>query len=269
MTIITLTTDFGLVDSYVAIMKGVILGIAPGVRIVDNTHGIPPQNVQAAAYALQRIRLYFPPGTIHVAVVDPGVGSARRPLTIRSSQAYYVGPDNGLFSEALTEIAGRLPQNSDKAPAVICLDNPAYWLPTVSQTFHGRDIFAPVAAHLAAGAPFEALGSPIGDPVILASTQPARLDDGRIRGQIVHVDHFGNLLSDVPAEWLAGRRWTFAIADQEVAGLSPAYATAAPGHLLALIGSSGALEIAVRDGSAAERLEVQAGEPIEARSNDG
>lgn len=269
MKIITLTTDFGLVDSYVAIMKGVILSIAPGVRIVDITHAVPPHNVTAAAYALQRAVPYFPPGTVHVAVVDPGVGSARRPLAIHAADAYFIGPDNGLFSEVLTKVAGGEPKAGEEAPSVICLDQPAYWLPAVSQTFHGRDIFAPAAAHLAAGAPFETLGSPIDDPVVLPPASSIHLDDGSIRGQIVHVDHFGNLISNVPADWLAGQSWSFAIASHTVAGLSPAYAAVARGQALALIGSSGALEIAVRDGSAAERLEVQAGEPIEARSNDG
>ena len=260
MILITLTTDFGLADSYVAVMKGVILGIAPQTRIVDITHQIAPQNVRQAATVLQAAVPYFPRGTIHVAVVDPGVGSARRALAVRTSHAFFVGPDNGLFSAALanTHTGGVL---------VLHLDQPAYWLPTVSRTFHGRDIFSPVAAHLAAGVPFEALGSPIADPVILAHPLPSRQADGTVSGQIDHADRFGNLISDIPEAWLAGRRWVLSCAGQEIHGVSPSYASAEPGELLALISSSGTLEIAVREGSAAARLAAGFGEPILARPN--
>ena len=143
MILITLTTDFGLADSYVAVMKGVILGIAPQARIIDITHDIAPQNVRQAAIVLQAAAPYFPPQTIHVAVVDPGVGSARLPLAVRTPQAIFIGPDNGLFSTVLTE-------THTESLTILHLDNKDYWLPTVSRTFHGRDIFSPVAAHLAA-----------------------------------------------------------------------------------------------------------------------
>ena len=258
MTLITLTTDFGLADSYVAVMKGVILGIAPQARIVDITHHIAPQNVRQAATVLQAAVPYFPPHTIHVAVVDPGVGSARRPIAVRTPQAIFIGPDNGLFSIVLTEA------NTENL-AVLHLDQTAYWLPTVSRTFHGRDIFSPVAAHLAAGAPFESLGTPITDPVIIAISQPSKLHDGAIHGEVVYVDGFGNLISDIPEAWLAGRHWVLSCAGQEILGPSQSYASAQPGELLALISSSGTLEIAVRDGSAAARLRARPGEPIQAR----
>lgn len=258
MSIITLTTDFGLADSYVAVMKGVILGIAPQARIIDITHQIAPQNVRQAATVLQAAVPYFPPNTIHVAVVDPGVGSARRPIAVRTPQAIFIGPDNGLFSTVLAEA-------HTESVTILHLDQTAYWLPTVSRTFHGREIFAPVAAHLAAGAPFESLGTPIDDPVMIAISRPSKLDDGTVFGQVVHVDGFGNLISDIPEAWLAGRRWALSCAGQEILGPSQSYASAQPGELLWLISSSGTLEIAMCDGSAAALLRARLGEIIQAR----
>lgn len=261
MSIITLTTDFGLADSYVGAMKGVILRIAPQAQLVDITHQAPPQDVRAAMAILQGVVPYFPATAVHLVVVDPGVGSRRRPIAIRTEQGVFVGPDNGVFTPVIAA-AG------DSSIAVLHLDNPAFWLPTISHTFHGRDLFAPVAAHLAAGTPFEAVGAPIHDPVLLPLSAPRRQAGGRIRGQVVYVDHFGNLISDVPAEWLAGRSWQFYIAGRRVDGLSQTYAAVEPGQLLALIGSSGQLEVAVRNGSAAQQLGVSAGEPIEADTHD-
>lgn len=252
MTIITLTTDFGLADGYVGIMKGVILGIAPTVRLVDLSHEITPQDVRQAAYVLARATPYFPPGTIHLAVVDPGVGSRRRPLLVRAGQALYVGPDNGLFTLAL---AGPDAQAFE-------LDRPEFWGPAVSRTFHGRDIFAPVAAHLATGVPPERLGRPVADPVRLELPRPTRHPDGHITGQVVYVDRFGNLISDVPAVWVAGGRWLCQVAGRQIPDLSRTYAEATPGALVALIGSEDTVEVAVRDGSAARQLGVREGEPI-------
>jgi len=252
MTIITLTTDFGLADGYVGIMKGVILGIAPAVCLVDLSHEIAAQDVRQAACVLARAVPYFPAGTIHLAVVDPGVGSQRRPLLVRAGQAFYVGPDNGLFTLALAEPVAQAFE----------LDRPAFWRPAVSRTFHGRDIFAPVAAYLATGVPPERLGRPIADPVLLELPRPTRHPDGHIAGQVVYVDRFGNLVSDVPAAWVAGGRWRCEIAGRQIVGLSGTYAEAAPGALVALIGSEDTVEIAVRDGSAAARLGVREGEPV-------
>lgn len=255
MPIITLTTDFGLSDGYVAAMKGVILGIAPQATVIDITHQIPPQNVREAAYVLATALPFFSPGAIHLAIVDPGVGSARRPMAAQVGNHFLVGPDNGVFTHALP---------AGQPASCVHLDNPAYWLPTVSRTFHGRDIFSPVAAHLANGAPLAALGSPISDPVFFDVHPPRREADGSLRGQVVHVDRFGNLVSNIPGAWLAGRLWTVRIAGQQVVGPSLTYASVAPGQLLALVSSDATLEIALRDGSAAARLGVAAGEPIEA-----
>lgn len=255
MTLITLTTDFDLADSYVAAMKGVILSIASDVQIVDITHQIAPQDVRAAAWVLSTAAPYFPADTVHVVVVDPGVGSVRRPIAIQAGETRFVGPDNGVFSLVLAA--------ADRA-AVVHLQNRAYWRPTVSHTFHGRDIFAPVAAHLAAGAPLASLGPPIDDPVLLALARPDQSTSGALHGEIIHVDRFGNLVSNIPGGWLAGREWTIRIAGQNLEGVHSAYADVATGQLVALVSSAGTLEVALCNGNAARMLAVAAGEPIDA-----
>lgn len=256
MTIITLTSDFGLLDPYVGIMKGVILGIAPDVRLVDLTHDIPPQDIAAAAYTLQIAAPYFPVGTVHLVVVDPGVGSARRPLMVTTERAAYVGPDNGLFSFALQEPGAR----------AWVLDRPEHWLPEPSRTFHGRDIFAPAAARLAAGVPAGHLGTPVSDPVIVAPPKPERRNAG-IAGCVLHIDHFGNLITNVPGEWLAGDEWTCEVAGVSIPGPSETYGAVERGALILLISSGGLAEVAVREGSAAERLRVERGAPVVFRTS--
>ena len=257
LPIITLTTDFGQRDGYVGVMKGVILGIAPHVSIVDISHEIPPQDVREAAYILSTAVPYFPSGTIHVVVVDPGVGSARRPIAIRTPTATFVAPDNGVLSFVLAEHA---------RAEVRHLDRPRFWLSQISRTFHGRDIFTPVAAHLAAGVPFGEVGTVINDPVTISLPRPQRTADGAICGEVLHVDRFGNLITDIPADWLAGAAsWRFEVAGQSIDGLSHAYAAVEPGALVALIGSAGRLEIAVCQGSAATFLGVAAGASVVAR----
>ena len=249
MTIVTLTTDFGGTDGYVGIMKGVILGIAPGVELVDLSHDIAPQDVYHASFVLARAAPYFPDGTVHLAVVDPGVGSDRRPLLVQTRRAAYVGPDNGILTHAL----------SGEGAQVFELDNAHYWLPALSSTFHGRDIFAPVAAHLVRGTPPGAMGRLIDDPVRLVLPPPVRHADGHIDGHLVHVDRFGNLISDISAAWIGPGGGICRVAGQEIAGPSPSYASVARGLLVALVGSGNTLEIAVRDGSAARRLGVERG----------
>jgi S-adenosyl-L-methionine hydrolase (adenosine-forming) len=252
MTVITLTSDFGLLDSYVGIMKGVILSIAPDARLVDLTHNIPQQDIDAAVFALQSAIPYFPPGTVHLAVVDPGVGSARRPLLVTTGRAAFVGPDNGLFSFALGEPGGQ----------AWVLDRPQHWLPEPSRTFHGRDIFAPVAAHLALGMLPANLGTPIINPVLLPLRTAERTGNGEIRGYVLNIDYFGNLITNVPGEWLAGARWSCEMGDTSIKGPSETYAAVEAGELLLLISSAGLAEVAVRDGSAAERLRVGRGAPV-------
>lgn len=255
MTVITLTTDFGLSDGYVGIMKGVILGIASDVRLVDISHEITPQDVRQGSFVLSNAVPYFPAGTIHLAVVDPGVGSERRPLLVTTPRASFVGPDNGLFTFALEQPGAQ----------AWVLDRPQYWLPAISRTFHGRDIFAPVAAHLARGVPPEELGSPVSDAVRLEPLLPERLGNGHIVGHVVYVDRFGNLITNVPASWLTDGDWACEIASRRIPRLSETYSAALPGELLALIGSSGMLEVAVRNGSAARLLETGAGQTIHLR----
>jgi S-adenosyl-L-methionine hydrolase (adenosine-forming) len=252
VTIITLTTDFGLADGYVGIMKGVILGIARGISLVDLSHEIPPQDVREAMYLLDGAAPYFPDGTIHLAVVDPGVGSARRALVVLTGRALYVGPDNGLFTRPLAEPGARAWE----------LNRPEFRLPHVSRTFHGRDVFAPAAAHLANGTPPGEMGRLIADPVRLAISGPDRAPDGALRGCVVHVDRFGNLITDVPAAWLKGAGWRCRIAGHTLSGIRETYADVSPGVLLMLIGSAGVLEIAERNGNAARRLGVKAGEEV-------
>lgn len=249
MAIITLTTDFGDRDPYVGIMKGVLLGVAPEARMVDLTHQIPPQDIDEAAFTLESARPYFPEGTVHLAVVDPGVGSERRPLLVTTGRESYVGPDNGLFSFALA-----LPGAQAWA-----LDRREHWLPSVSRTFHGRDIFAPVAARVALGVPPSKLGSPISDPVVKPPLQAEQLGNSEITGHVIHVDRFGNLMTNIPGGWLAGRDWTCEIAGVHVRGPVLTYAAAPRGELLLLVSSNGTAEIAAREANAAERLGARSG----------
>jgi S-adenosylmethionine hydrolase len=246
---VTLLTDFGVGDGYVAAMKGVIAAIAPAVIIDDAGHGIPAGDVHAAAWALGAYWRRYPRGSIHVVVVDPGVGSARRALAVECGGRMLVGPDNGVFSHALAEA---------ESWRAISIENRQYAADTIAPTFHGRDIFAPAAAHLARGIPLDDLGPAVTDPVRFALPQP-HVSGGRASGAVIHVDRFGNLVSNIPAAFAGVRA---AIAGQEVR-LVRSYADAAPGELVAVIGSRGLLEIAVRDASAAERLGVGAGERVE------
>lgn len=244
--VVTLLTDFGLSDPYVGIMKGVIAGIDPSLQVIDITHDIPAQNIYAASYCLKNAYEYFPEGSVHVAVVDPGVGTSRRPLAIELASGILVGPDNGLFT-------GVLMKNVIKA--AVELDNRSYWrTETPSGTFHGRDIFAPVGAHLASGLSLHSMGSEVDMDSLVFLDIPASVKDGKtISGCIEHVDHFGNLITNVPGDWLKGRSWSVAIADTSVEG-GTSYCDAMPGKAVAVIGSHGFLEIAVNGGSAASLL---------------
>jgi hypothetical protein len=273
LPIVTVTTDFGTADGYVGTMKGVILSIAPDARLVDLSQDIAPQDVRQAAYVLHATYPFFPPRTVHLVVVDPGVGSARRAIALRTPKGTFVGPDNGVFSYIMAE---------QPVEAVVELADPRYQLPEVSHTFHGRDIFAPAAAHLAAGVPLDALGPPVPDPITLPLPQLA-IDAEAISGEVLHTDHFGNVItsigrltwrSDAPGLTLepafrSGREALTLRDDGRVRaggrvidGIHRAYASVERGELLALVGSGGFLEVAVREGSAAERLELRPGDPI-------
>ncbi|MCO6452331.1 MAG: SAM-dependent chlorinase/fluorinase [Caldilineales bacterium] len=255
-SLITLTTDFGLADPYVAAMKGVILDILPWAKIVDISHAIAAQNVMQAAYVLATAAPYFPRRTVHIVVVDPGVGTQRRPIAVYTDTACYIGPDNGVFS---------LVYAKENVAEVRLLQNVFYMRPAISNTFHGRDVFAPFAAYVAAGAPGNSLGPLVHDPVALPIPKPTRESDGSIVGQVIYIDHFGNLVSDIPGDWLNDGDWTIEIAGAQIHGTSATYGNVDQGELVALIGSSGLLEVAVRNGSAAQKLGIGPSATVVAR----
>lgn len=258
--IITLLTDFGTADGFVAAMKGVIVCRAPEARILDASHDLAPGDLEAAAWALDQYFTLYPEGAVHVAVVDPGVGSGRRALAALVGGRYLVAPDNGLCTRVLRR-AG--------SATCVSIENRALLRPEISSTFHGRDVFAPAAAHLALGSPLEALGPAVDEPVRLPLPEPRRIgaaagSPARLEGTVVHVDRFGNLISDIPGPWLAEGRWTIRVESGggpggERARLRRTYSEAAAGALVGVIGSAGTLEVAVREGSAAERLGASRG----------
>ncbi len=269
--LVVLTTDFGLVDHYVGVMRGVLLGICPDARVIDLSHEVSPQDVVGGAYLLLCAYRYFPPGTIHLAIVDPGVGTERRALALRADDYYYVGPDNGLFSYVLQDMAqrdrigGRLEGDrfvlGDRCQAVH-LTRDDLWLKPTSDTFHGRDIFAPVAGHLGCGTRLEDLGTPVDRLVAIPWPWPRRDGMGRVTGEVVHVDRFGNLATSLRDEDLPSRNVELLVAGRKVRGLYRTYGEARGGGPVALLGSCGLVEIAVPNGSAARELGVGRGEPV-------
>jgi S-adenosylmethionine hydrolase len=266
MSLITIMTDFGLEDGNVGVMKGVILRTAPHAQIVDISHLISPQDVAEAGLILFRSLPYFPPGTAHVVVVDPGVGTERRPIAAQLGTQRVICPDNGLITMALERA-----EQQGQTVAFVHLDKPQYWLPEVSDVFHGRDIFAPVAAHLASGLALSAAGTPINDPVRLRLPQPEQTPGGW-RGEIIHVDHFGNLAANIRREHLneqtaVGELTTVTVrlAGAEIHGLVRTFGERPPGELVALWGSTGNLIVSVVNGNAAERLGAKVGDIIEVK----
>jgi S-adenosylmethionine hydrolase len=260
MAVITLLTDFGFKDGFTGVMHGVILGIAPDATIVDISHAISPQNVLEGSLVLAKSAPYFPPGTIHVAVVDPGVGTARRPLAARIGNQYFVGPDNGLFTGVI-EAA----EKSAQSMTFLHLIKPEYWLGEVSRSFHGRDIFAPVAAHLAKGVKLEDIGEVITDPAHIMIPRPEATADGWA-GQVLAVDHFGNLLTNLTPEHIAPEKsLSISIGEAHISGLVQTFGERESGSVIAMIDSSGVLAIAVVNGSAAEKLRVGVGTGVSLR----
>jgi S-adenosylmethionine hydrolase len=253
--IITLTTDFGEESPYVAAMKGVILGINSSARIVDLSHQIPPQNLRYAAFFLANAIPYFPPTAVHVIVVDPGVGTERAILYVEVAGQRLLVPDNGCWTE-LTAL-------SNQRPRVIRVAEPRFWRLPVSATFHGRDVFAPVAAHLTLGVDPSCLGPQI-DEWICSERRQAQLDPKQLAGEVVFVDHFGNLITNIPGSALAllSGPLRFSVGSEGLARQVRSYAEAEPGTPVALISSSGMLEIAVTNGNAAERLGARVGTPV-------
>jgi len=247
--LVTLLTDFGTADGYVGEMKGVLKSGVPGVEIIDITHDVPPQDVEAGRLALARYWQRFPPGTVHLVVVDPGVGTARAALAIASADRLLVGPDNGVLSPALLASGAR----------AVRLDVPRQ----ASATFHGRDVFAPAAAALLRGAPLADLGAPHLAPVVRRTPVPARRSDGALQGEVITIDRFGNAVTNC----LGVHGGTVEVAGQ-VLPLVRTYADAALGAPVAVIGSSGLVEIAERNGNAARQLGLIRGSPVVMRRGD-
>ena len=258
MSVVTLTTDFGLKDGNVGVMKGVIWGISPQVQIADLSHNITPQNVAEAALVVLRAASYFPAGSVHVIVVDPGVGTNRRPIAARLGMEYYVAPDNGVLTMLLERAEGL-----NEAVEFVHLDKPQYWLKEISHVFHGRDIFAPCGGHLAAGVPLGGLGTPIQNPVRLKLPRPQRTTTGW-SGEVIHIDHFGNISTNIRVETVGEAPGaTIRLRGTEIHGMVRTFGERAPGTLVALYGSTGNLIICEVNGNAAKRISAQVGDPVE------
>jgi S-adenosyl-L-methionine hydrolase (adenosine-forming) len=253
--IITLTTDFGLADSFVGMMKGVILGIAPDAHLVDVTHEIHSYDIVEAALIVEGAYRYFPPGTVHVVVVDPGVGSQRRAIAAAADGHIFVGPDNGVLSLILNR------ERVASSRQVYEITNTNFFARPISQTFHGRDIFAPVAAHLAAGTSIEKVGRPILDFVNRPLPDLCR-QGNRLVGAVLRIDKFGNIITNLRLKDL-GAEFSIEIAGRSITRLCSTFSEADPGEFVAIEGSSGFIELALNQGSAADRLKVGRGAQIE------
>lgn len=253
--IITLTTDFGTQDHYVGAMKAVMLSIAPEARFVDISHEIPPQDIMAGAWVLKNSASLYPSGTVHLVVVDPGVGTDRKPVALKMGDQLYVGPDNGIFSLIAEE-------NEYEA---VELTNRSYWREQASNTFHGRDIFAPAAAHLAAGVPLQELGEPLKSVVSYRWAIPISDNDG-IQGWVLHIDRFGNLVTNIPAslieEVIGESGLKIYVGNSILEKIVPTFGSVPDGEPAAYIGSAGNLEIAINKGNAQQMLSVEKGAQI-------
>lgn len=255
--ILTLTTDFGLSDHFVGTMKGVILGICPQAQIVDISHGVTPYEIGEGAYLIAQAYRYFPKNAVHLVVVDPGVGTARRPVLMEAAGQYFVAPDNGVLSMVLS----REPEAKFRL-----ISNAKYFLPQVSTTFHGRDIFAPVAAHLAAGIPAARMGKRIEDYLKPGFEKPHRAGKRTWMGRILRIDRFGNVITNFHFDDfgdLALRNFSFGFGPVAVTTMARNYAERAPGELFAILGSSGYYEVSASQGSAAQAIRCESGAAVE------
>jgi S-adenosylmethionine hydrolase len=253
--IITLTTDFGLQDYYVSAMKGVMLNVAPQVRLIDISHEIPSQDIMAGSWVLKNTASLYPKGTVHLVVVDPGVGSERKAIALKLGDQYFVGPDNGIFS-LLTK---------EKATEAVELTNPHYWNGHPSNTFHGRDIFAPAAAHLSNGVDLEELGRPVNDLHTYHWAVPIADKDG-IEGWIIHIDKFGNLITNISSELIEetmdSEKLKIYVGNTILERIEKMFSAVPEGEPVAYIGSSGMLEVGINKGNAKQMLGVQKGARI-------
>ncbi len=237
---ITLLTDFGTADGYVAELKGVLATQAPGVSLLDMSHDVPAHDIEHARLTLARYWRRFPVGTVHLVVVDPGVGTSRAAIAVESDGRFLVGPDNGVLSPALFALDARV--------VALPVD------PHASPTFHGRDVFAPAAARVACGEALDQLGEPLPEPVRRRTPQPRRLADGSLDGEVLTIDRFGNVMTN-----LVARHAAFVRAADQTVRVVRTYGDASPGELVALVGSSGFIELAVRDGNAARQCCLERG----------
>ena len=256
MATITLITDFGLRDGLVGAMKGTMRSIASEADLVDISHHIPPQDIRHGGFVLMTAYAFWPAHTIHVIVIDPGVGTERQAVAVQTTRGTFVAPDNGVLSYVLAR---------EKGKAAVALTNPAYWHHPVSPTFHGRDIFGPVAAHLAQGVPLNELGKAI-DPENLITFPvpvPQRHPDGHITAHVQYIDRFGNCTTDLPGDWVrASADWQVEVKGQAIGRISQTFGDVAAGEPMALVDSTGFLAVAVRNGNAAQAMGLEIETPI-------
>lgn len=275
--VITLTTDFGTSDGYVASMKGVILGINPSVAIADISHAIEPQSIRQAAFILHTSWRYFPNGTVHVVVVDPGVGSNRRIVALKTPSACFIAPDNGVLSYILHDLS-QLPETTDypttavatkkalpEGCEAISVTNKEYWRQPVSSTFQGRDIIAPVAAHLSLDLPLTEFGEPVAALRSFPIPEPFRDATGHIIGNIIHIDRYGNLVTNLRSKDIPPGGAAVEIRNQRIDGTTPYYARGS--GLMAVVGGNDYLELSVRNGSAADLLGARVGDTVTIYNN--
>ena len=271
-SIITLTTDFGYNDAYVGAMKGAILSINPEANIIDISHSIEPQNILRAAFILSAAYRYFPKQTIHMAIVDPGVGSERQGIILQTPSAFFVAPDNGILSYIIDDLfpveSRSLTKHTHDLKEIVfktgleaaAITDPRFWRHPVSPTFHGRDIFAPVAAGLSLGiSPYE-FGEKISSLHVLSIPKPSLDPEGNLVGQVLHVDRFGNLITNIKSNDLPGKNVMIEVAGYCIQGISDYYAQNE--GVMAIMGSSGYLEVSLRDGSACDFLSMVVGDEI-------
>ncbi len=277
--VITLTTDFGTSDGYVASMKGVILGINPQAAIVDVTHAIEPQSVHQASFIIHTCWKYFPAGTINVAVVDPGVGSHRKTIILQTPSAFFVAPDNGILSYVLNDLAGPQAKPAHSASGqlskhpvpegcqAVSITKEEYWRHPVSATFHGRDIFAPVAAHISLDTPISEFGEKIEGLHSFPVPMPFKDATGHMVGHIIHIDRFGNLITNLRSRDIPPGGAAVEIKNQRIMSTSNFYAQGS--GLMAIVGSTDYLELSIRDGSAAAVLGARIGDTVKIVSASG
>jgi hypothetical protein len=270
-SIITLTTDFGCDDAYVAAVKGAILSTNPQAHIIDISHSIQPQNIFQGAFILNAAYRSFPKQTVHVAIVDPGVGGERQGIILKTPSALFVGPDNGIFSYIVDDLSPVKTPSSQATQELtevvfktgleaVAITDPRFWRHPVSHTFHGRDVFAPVAAGLSLDISIYEFGARINSLHVLPIPKPIRDPEGNLIGQILHIDHFGNLISNIKSNDLPGKDVTVELAGAYIQGITDYYAQSK--GAMAIIGSSGYLEISLRDGSACDFLGTVVGDEI-------